>query len=91
MVKDVAAAAVLVTALTAAAGGALVLGPVLLARLRLSTGWVVPAVLGALVLATAGGLCLRLSRAGSAWYNQAGSLPRTPEPGAGQFRREERF
>ncbi|MDR7415927.1 MAG: diacylglycerol kinase family protein [Armatimonadota bacterium] len=76
VVKDVSAAAVLVAALIAVAGGALVLGPALLARLRLTSGWVTPAVLGALALGAAAGL-LRLSRAGPPWYDEAEPLPQS--------------
>lgn len=90
VVKDVAAAAVLVTALTAVAAGGLVLGPVLLARVKLSSGWVAPAVLGALALG-AGWALLRLSRTGSPWYDADGSLPRGRKRERVGLRREERF
>ncbi|MDR7602673.1 MAG: diacylglycerol kinase [Armatimonadota bacterium] len=77
VVKDVAAAAVLVTTLTAVAGGGLILGPVVLARLKLTSGWVAPAVLGAVALGTGGALLLRLSRAGPPWYDEAEPLPQS--------------
>lgn len=90
VVKDVSAAAVLVAALIAVAGGALVLGPPLLARLQLASGWVTPAVLGALALGAAVGL-LRLSRPGLPWYHEGDPPPRSEGEGKGRSRREERF
>ncbi len=87
VVKDVAAAAVLVTAFTAAAGGFLILGPPLLDRLRAGSGWVVPVVLGTLALAAA--VSLGLSRGNSPWYTERG--PSAPHPHrTGHVRREER-
>jgi len=53
VVKDVAAAAVLVCAFGAAAGGAAVLGPALLVRLGLSNRWPTPAVLAGAAVACA--------------------------------------